>query len=47
MRKWLKPIGDELFPREGELSAGDQPLDQVEEARPEPLIEEEERQKAA
>ena len=44
MRDWLKFVGEALFPAE-DLS--DPPLDRVEEARPEPLIEEEEKQKAA
>ena len=47
MRKWLKLSGEALFPFEVEANAHDMPLDQVEETRPEPLIEEEERQEAA
>jgi hypothetical protein len=47
MREWLKVIGEALLPFEAEPGAGDCPLDHVEESKPEPLIEEEERQKAA
>jgi len=47
MRDWLKLDSEALLPLEMEPTAGERPLDQVEGARPEPLIEEEERQKAA
>lgn len=46
MRDRRKLTGEALFPLE-EPGIGEPPLDQVEEARPEPLIEEEEKQKTA
>ena len=47
MRAWLKLAEEFLAPMEVEPGAGECPLDQVEEGRPEPLIEEEEKQKSA